>query len=575
MAQLAEHAENKHRSNWMSTFLVGARTSAAGYPNTVAGVNDATRDLFVLLPNNERHGRINPFITFDSANKWLKISESGRSTVWNTATRRGTQRVLFVDDHFQYGLRDDAIDTLLTELGDSALPARDALSILLTRELGWSSEPSREELHTAARDQVGLTAEDFARITAEVTLPCQVLGEPEWSPSLLEASRFGPPSDLLPDQPVDTVTGAGGDDTGETSHAWTENVCRHPLRDADVAVLTARVLADVQANDLVFPDPERLVRRCVTALLVGNLVLQGPPGTGKTTLARILAEAFNVRLLATTATSEWSPYHVVGGYRPHSDNSLKATYGEVTTAVRRCADIVRRDVCLPDPADADADADGDGDAGLQGAWLLIDEFNRADIDKAIGSLFTVLSRSDPEHLVQTPIDLWFENAPGAQTLWVPARFRIIAAMNDLDTSFVNPISQGLIRRFQFVTVGTPSERGTEDTPVTPELENAIASAYRWLDRTYGPQLGPGSLTDARAASQQCLERLQRVIDGLRHNAGRSGVDSSSLLAAGVVVPHEGPSPACVGSCPGEGLLFPGGQAGGVGGERGPGSGRGG
>ncbi|MFH8739540.1 AAA family ATPase, partial [Streptomyces sp. NPDC017964] len=126
--------------------------------------------------------------------------------------------------------------------------------------------------------------------------------------------------------------------------AWTKDFCSYPLADADVGRITDTVLKRLDEERIVLPDAEALVRRCVTALLVGHLVLQGPPGTGKTTLARILAGAFNVGLLESTATSEWSPFHVVGGLRPAADNSLQPSYGKISDAVLKCALQVRTDV---------------------------------------------------------------------------------------------------------------------------------------------------------------------------------------------------------------------------------------
>lgn len=313
--------------------------------------------------------------------------------------------------------------------------------------------------------------------------------------------------------PVHTQEDSGdeGHDEPTDGLRWTRDFCAYPLRDADVARLTQAVMDRLDATRIVLPDAESLVRRCVTALLVGHLVLQGPPGTGKTTLARILAEAFDVRLLESTATSEWSPFHVVGGLRPSADNTLQPSYGKVADAVLRCAAHVRADVT--------AEAEGGEDRSAaqaqrwQGTWLLIDEFNRADIDKAIGSLYTVLSSCDAASLERSPIDLWFESA-GRQQLWVPSRFRIIAAMNDLDTSFVNPISQGLTRRFQFITIGTPL---TEDVDgLTDETTSSLATAHDWLSSTYGAALSVGTLQETTTRLAEQVAELQLIVAGLRN-----------------------------------------------------------
>jgi hypothetical protein len=295
---------------------------------------------------------------------------------------------------------------------------------------------------------------------------------------------------------------------------WTREVCEYPLRSADIRRIVQIVLSRLEEQHIVLPDAEALVTRCVSALVVSHLVLQGPPGTGKTTLARVLAEAFEVRLLEATATSEWSPFHVIGGLQPSADNSLRPSYGKVSDAVLKCAVQVR--------ADVNAEAEGDdGSASAearryQGTWLLIDEFNRADIDKAIGSLYTMLSSSDAANLLRSPIDLWFE-AEGRQQLWVPSRFRIIAAMNDLDTSFVNPISQGLTRRFQFITVGVPIVADAA-TGVSPEIQNSLNTAYQWLSSTYRGviELDPPDETFSRVEAE--INAVQRLVEALRARA---------------------------------------------------------
>lgn len=281
---------------------------------------------------------------------------------------------------------------------------------------------------------------------------------------------------------------------------WTEELVDRAIPEHDVVAITDRALALLEAEHLSFPDQEVLVRRCVSALLVGHLVLQGPPGSGKTSLARVLTVAFNMELKVCTATSEWSPFHVMGGLRPNADGGLEAVLGEVPSAALACAQTVR---------ELEGAAGQSPDEAAVGTWLLIDEFNRADIDKAIGSLYTLLSSTEPAHLQRTPLDLWFETDEARKRLWVPARFRIIGTMNDLDTSYVSAMSQGLRRRFQFITVGIPASGATDAEPISVELRQALAVANDSLLQTY--QRSPVSEADL----QDALVKLQRVVDGLR------------------------------------------------------------
>jgi MoxR-like ATPase len=300
---------------------------------------------------------------------------------------------------------------------------------------------------------------------------------------------------------------AGDSEPTDEDLLWTRDFCAYSLRDANISRITQAVVAELEKRRIVLPDSEALIRRCVTALLVGHLVLQGPPGTGKTTLARVLAEAFRVSLLESTATTEWAPFHVVGGLRPASDGSLQPSYGKVADAALKCAVHVRADVMAESAGD-----DAGQSSRLQGAWLLIDELNRADIDKAIGSLYTMLSSCDPINLERSPIDLWFESE-GRQQLWVPARFRIIAAMNDLDTSFVNPISQGLTRRFQFITIGAPA--GSSGDDLNAETAASLATAHEWLSSTYGAVLTLSARDDITANVQDQILTLQSLVSDLR------------------------------------------------------------
>src|ERR1700732_1175503 len=84
-----------------------------------------------------------------------------------------------------------------------------------------------------------------------------------------------------------------------------------PLESGDVAVITARALDEVHKLHLLLPEAEVLIERAVVALLGGHIVLAGPPGTGKTTLAHILARAFQCSETTVTATADWSAFDVI------------------------------------------------------------------------------------------------------------------------------------------------------------------------------------------------------------------------------------------------------------------------
>lgn len=194
------------------------------------------------------------------------------------------------------------------------------------------------------------------------------------------------------------------------------------------------------------------LRAAAAALRVGHLILQGPPGTGKSSLARALCESFGVSTLPVTAHEDWTVFDVIGRLelRLHQDRKeeIVPINGYFTQAVIRCANAIVRH--FDDPTQPQAE------------WLLIDELNRAKIDRAFGELFTVLG-TDAALSVTLP-----HQRDGNRDLVIPRRFRIIATLNSFDRQFVNNLSQAIRRRFTFITVGIPDKRpdGTAWTSTT-------------------------------------------------------------------------------------------------------------
>jgi MoxR-like ATPase len=187
-------------------------------------------------------------------------------------------------------------------------------------------------------------------------------------------------------------------------------------------------------------DPET-IQSAALALATGHLVLQGPPGTGKSTLARALAQAFHVTVLPYTAHSEWSTFEVIGRQELISEDGVEGIVpvnGAFTEAAVRCAGQVVRHFDAPEEP--------------QATWLLIDELNRAQADRAFGELFSVLGTRD-----LVAVTLGFQRE-GNRELVTPRRLRIIGTVNSVDRQYVNGLGQGLRRRFSFVTVDIPKKR---------------------------------------------------------------------------------------------------------------------
>lgn len=213
---------------------------------------------------------------------------------------------------------------------------------------------------------------------------------------------------------------------------------------------------------LYFPDGivgrETLSDQIDDALRSGkHIILIGPPGSGKTEVAKALSRHYvGTDFELVTATDDWSTFDTIGGYRPNKE-TLEFHPG---VFLQRFLD--------PSPPPTP-----------KNEWLIIDELNRADIDKSFGSLFSALTGNtvtlpfentggqvrvvgDPKSLESTPITTY--------QYYIPDSWRLVGTMNTDDKSSLYRMSYAFMRRFAFISVPVPSP-GDIDHEMISEYAN--------------------------------------------------------------------------------------------------------
>jgi MoxR-like ATPase len=210
---------------------------------------------------------------------------------------------------------------------------------------------------------------------------------------------------------------------------------------------SGRSLQEVVEDDAKLElDPETYARIASALNTSKHIILIGPPGTGKTSLAHAICsyaqeEAFTTGMAFTTATADWTTFDTVGGYVPTANQSLQFRPGTFLQAI------------------------------AEGRWLVIDEINRAEIDKAFGELFTVVSGQRVDftyHVGDYQVRVLPPDRNGAAG-WIPKEartpydyvvhpnWRILGTMNVYDKSSLFSMSLAFMRRFAFVDVDLPEE----------------------------------------------------------------------------------------------------------------------
>ncbi|MFC7326058.1 AAA family ATPase [Halorubrum rutilum] len=270
-------------------------------------------------------------------------------------------------------------------------------------------------------------------------------------------------------------------------------------------------------SGIVFPDAydvpsaNELADQITAAVRAGDhIIFTGPPGTGKTEIAQQVTAHLTRHYphlysgyQVTTATADWSTFDTVGGYMPtestdeERSGDLAFTSGIVLNRLKN----TKTGVQANEP-------------------IIIDELNRADIDKGFGQLFTLLS-GQPVQLPYTKhnneIELLttdhLDGTPADYQYLVPDSWHIFATMNSYDKTSLYEMSYAFMRRFAFIRIPAPTlPAGTDDDALdalddgmrqyiaawdnldpTPEERRAVGLVWKHTnqaveDRAIGPAI---------------------------------------------------------------------------------------
>lgn len=213
----------------------------------------------------------------------------------------------------------------------------------------------------------------------------------------------------------------------------------------------------IDVSDIYFEGDVNII---LTSLRMTNVLLVGPPGTGKTSLALKIVRSLTGNnddcYEVLTANSLWFRRNLIGG------ESIKEG-----TVVWRSGLLIQAYVKAARVSQGNY-------------YVIIDEINRADVDKAFGELITIFSSNDPESwfipkglideirsygnntddIAKEFLRIYDELKKQGKENEPLKKIRIIATMNLVDARNLFYVGEALARRFLIFRFDYP--KGVED-----------------------------------------------------------------------------------------------------------------